>query len=90
MVTWVWKAKRLELIPTLANRTHKMVIQFAPQGTDQTNEMCINYLMQFVKQYGGPYGPAQWETVDVVNVEMWSAACVAWGKPVWSEEGKAA
>ena len=51
IATLVWKTKGLELIPRPANRSQKIVVQFGPQGTDQTNEIRTNNLMRFVKQY---------------------------------------
>lgn len=56
------------------------------QGTRSTHEHCVENFAKFIDKHGRR---EQWHLADVesVNRELWRAALLKWGYPVWSYQG---
>ncbi|KAK0706890.1 hypothetical protein B0T26DRAFT_478797 [Lasiosphaeria miniovina] len=95
IIVWCPKDHALELGASTGDWRDgkKMVIQFPkyignPQvldatmvGTQDELQECLQQLLQFIHDYGGPHGQEQWETVSTVNTALIQAAVNHWGMP---------
>ncbi|EAQ86200.1 predicted protein [Chaetomium globosum CBS 148.51] len=89
MVSWMPYKRCIELVPNISKekKKQKLVIQWgktkAGAGTDADLEKCVNELEQFIKNYGGPNGPEQWEAdgINEFSDYLFAAAVELWGNP---------
>jgi hypothetical protein len=86
---WNLKQKRLELIPDLGAKEHRLLITWGLGGSGRDRYECEVALAMFIKQCGGPLQSKQWESngIRTLNDELWRTANGVWGEhPVLSEE----
>ncbi|KAM7187465.1 hypothetical protein V8F33_011205 [Rhypophila sp. PSN 637] len=80
-VRWRLAMRRMELTPSLDDRDDYSTITFG-DGSPETNRECAINLVAFIKRCGIEH---QWKAdeIDRFNRQLWQAAILEWGYPVW-------
>ncbi|KAK0701722.1 hypothetical protein B0T26DRAFT_681840 [Lasiosphaeria miniovina] len=104
IIVWCPRDHAIELGASISDLRdgRKLVIQFPKYitvkgktgldpkmaGTAESLEQCLEYLVEFIRQYGGPHGMNQWEStgVDEFNTALIQAAVELWGFPKPTEK----
>ncbi|KAM7213638.1 hypothetical protein V8F06_010959 [Rhypophila decipiens] len=81
IIRWRLADRRIELIPSLDNKDVFSTITFR-DGTTATNRECAANLVAFIRRCGIE---DQWKAdeIDRFNRQLWQAAILEWGYPVW-------
>ncbi|KAK3374513.1 hypothetical protein B0T24DRAFT_705030 [Lasiosphaeria ovina] len=87
-----YKAKRklvIQFPKYVKDKAGQMVLDPKMMGTSKTLDKCIEYLVEFIDTYGGPYGQYQWENagLEAFNSALIQAAVETWGYPKAERHG---
>ncbi|KAK4215440.1 hypothetical protein QBC37DRAFT_398710 [Rhypophila decipiens] len=80
-IRWRLSKRRMELAPHLKYPDRIATITFG-DGNKETNRECVANLRAFILDCGFDY---QWkaDAIDIFNRQLWKAAVLEWGYPVW-------
>lgn len=81
MIRWRLAEHRIELIADINNKDQISTITFG-RGNQETHRDCVLNLVAFIKACGIK---DQWKAdgIDRFNNQLWKAAIMEWGYPVW-------